>query len=723
MISEMFTRPVSRPARRDLLKFGGALVIATWLPTPGFTADAPKLAPMPNAFIKIAPDDTVTVMIKHLDKGQGIATGLTTIVAEELDADWGQMRAEFAPADAAIYKNLNFGIQGTGGSSSTANSWMQLRLAAAAARAMLVAAAAAQWNVPASEITVRDGVVARGSKTARFGSLASAAAQLPVPQNPVLKDPKDFRLIGTRLVHRIDTPDKITGKTIYAMDVKRPGMVYAMVARAPKFGGTVKAFDAGPAKAVKGVVDVVQVPMGVAVLANSTRAAMLGRDALKIEWDNSKAETRSSADILADYKAQAQQPGLPALAKGDAAAALASAHKVIEAEFEFPYLAHAPMEPLNCVVQITPDGCEIWAGSQFQTMEQIGAAAVLGIKPEQVKINTLYAGGSFGRRATPGADYIVEAVSIAKAAGGTRPIHVVWTREDDIKGGYYRPMVYHKVKAGLDKDGRIVAWDHHIVSQQIMEGTPFAARAVVNGIDRTTSEGIPDMPYPVPNMNIAVHPVRTPVPVLWWRSVGHSHTAQVVEVMIDDLAHAAGKDPVAFRLALLDGYPRHAAVLKLAAEQAGWGKAQPKGRGMGIAVHESFKTFVAQVAEVTVAPDGSFKVDRVVCAVDCGIAVNPDVIVAQMEGGVGYALGAALRDKITLTNGEVDQSNFNDYEPLRISDMPTIEVHIAGSSAPPTGVGEPGVPGVAPAVSNAIFAASGKRLRSLPFADATSKGT
>ncbi len=443
---------------------------------------------------------------------------------------------------------------------------------------------------------------------------------------------------------------------------------------------------------------------------------------LKIEWDYGKAEVRPSAAILADYKDRARQPGLPALMKGNTEAVLATADKVIEAEFEFPYLAHAPMEPLNCVVELSDGGCEIWPGSQFQTVEQGAAAAILGLKPEQVKINTLYAGGSFGRRATPSADYVVEAVSIAKATGGQRPVHLVWTREDDIRGGYYRPMVYHKVRAGLDKNGKIVAWDHHIVAQQLMEGTAFESFAVRAGIDMTTAEGIPDMPYPIPNMAIAVHPMHAPVPVLWWRSVGHTHTAQVVEVMIDDLAHAAGKDPVDFRLALLSDHPRHAAVLKLAAEQAGWGQGLPKGRGLGIAVHESFNTFVAQVADVTTDLNGGFKVEKVVCAVDCGIAINPDVIVAQMEGGIGYALGTALRDKITLTDGEVDQSNFNDYEPLRISDMPKIEVHIVDSGAPPTGVGEPGVPAVAPAISNAIFAATGRRLRSLPFADTSLKG-
>lgn len=520
MLHNMRAARASRVSRRDLLKgsaaIGGALVIATHVPLPAFAAKeaAPKLTPEPNAFIRIAPDDTVTVIIKHLDKGQGIATGLTTIVAEELDADWPQMRAEFAPANTALYSNLAFGLQGTGGSTSVANSWMQLRLAAAAARAMLVAAAAEQWTVPAAEITADKGVVAHtaSGRTARFGELATSAAKFPVPQNPTLKDPKAFRLIGSHEVKRLDTPAKITGKTIYAMDVKRPNMVYAMLARSPKFGGTVKSFDAAATKAVSGVVDVVQVPMGVAVLATNTWAAKRGRDALKVAWDFSKAETRSSTEIRADYRQRAREAGLPAAMNGDAAKALASAAKVVEAEFEFPYLAHAPMEPLNCVVELAGGGCEIWAGAQFQTVEQGAAAALLGIKPEQVKINTLYAGGSFGRRATPSADYIVEAVAIAKAAGGQRPVHLVWTREDDIRGGYYRPMVYHKVRAGLDADGRIIAWDHHIVSQQIMEGTLFEKFTVRNGVDRLSIEGVPDMPYAVPNVAIAMHPVRAPVP-------------------------------------------------------------------------------------------------------------------------------------------------------------------------------------------------------------------
>ena len=697
----------------------GALVIGTYVHFGRRDAIAATAQdkPMPNAFVKIAPDNTVTVLIKHLDKGQGIATGLTTIVADELDADWAQMRAEFAPANAELYNNLLFGpIQGTGGSSSVANSFDQLRKAGAAARAMLVAAAAADWKVPGSQITVAKGVVthAPSGRHATFGDLAAKAAAMPVPGEVTLKDPKDWTYIG-KGVPRLDSVDKTTGRTVYALDVRRPGALTAVVARPPRFGGAVKSFDPSAAKAIKGVHDVVAIPAGVAVIARDTWSAIKGRDALKIEWDDSKAEMRSSAAMLAEYRKLAATPGAPAVRRGDAASALAGA-RIVEAEFAFPYLAHAPMEPLNGVIEVKGDGTvELWAGSQFQTVEQATAAAILGLKPEQVKINTLWAGGSFGRRATPNADYIAELAMIGKATGGKAPIHLVWTREDDIKGGRYRPMVVHKVRAGLDAGGNVVGWEQRVVGQSFMFGTALESAYVKDGIDPTAVEGASDMPYEVPNLSVDWHRVSSPVTTLWWRSVGHTHTAQAVEVMMDALAQAAGKDAVEFRLALLKDHPRHAAVLKLAAEKGGWGEKLTGGRGRGIAVHESFNTFVAMVADVTVAKDGAIKVDRVVAAADCGIAVNPDVIRAQIEGGVGYGLGAALRNQITLTDGVVDQSNFDGYEPLRMSDMPRVEVHIVASQAAPTGIGEPGVPPVAPAVSNAIFAATGKRLYSLPW--------
>lgn len=711
-------------SRRQFLKgsaaTAGALVVGTFVDFGAGSGMAATMqdGPMPNAFVRIAPDNTVTVLIKHLDKGQGVATGLTTIVADELDADWAQMRAEFAPSNAALYNNLLFGpIQATGGSSSIANSFDQLRKAGAAARAMLVAAAAQGWNVPESEINVAKGRLmhAASGKQASFGELAAKAASLPVPTQVKLKDRKDWTYIGKH-VPRLDSIEKTTGRAIYSLDIRRPGMLTAVVARPPRFGGAVKSFDASAAKAVKGVVDVVQIPQGVAVVAGDTWSAMKGREALKVDWDDAKAETRSTDAIFADYRKLAANSGLPAARRGDADAALKGAAKVIEAEFTFPYLAHAPLEPLNAVIEVRPDGtAEVWTGSQFQTIEHGTVAAVLGLKPEQVKLNTLWAGGSFGRRATPNADYILELASIAKATGAKAPIHLVWTREDDIKGGRYRPMVLHHVRAGLDASGNLVGWDQKVVAQSFFLGTPFEPVMVKNGIDSAAVEGAADTPYQIPNLAVDWHPVTSPVTTLWLRSVGHTHTAQAVEVMIDALASAAGKDAVEFRMALLKEHPRHAAVLRLAAEKGGWGEKLPAGRGRGVARHESFGTSVAMVADVTVGKDGTIKVDRVVAAVDCGTAVNPDIVRAQVEGGIGYGLGAALRNQITLTDGVVDQSNFDGYAPLRMSDMPKVEVHIVGSDAPPTGIGEPGLPPIAPAVSNAIFAATGKRLYSLPW--------
>jgi len=726
----MYIKPSSQqpiPSRRTFLKLMGAstgvLAVGSVLPVLSAPAQEgaapPPFTKEPMAFVKIAPDNTVTVMIKHLDKGQGVATGLATIVAEELDADWSQIRTEFAPAMVPLYANHALGVQVTGGSTSINNSWDELRYSGAAARQMLVAAAADEWKVPASEIAVSKGVIshAASGKKSNFGALAAKAAAQPVPQEVTLKDPKDFTLIGTTNVKRVDSVAKTTGQAKFSLDIRRPGMVRAVIARSPRFGGKVKSFDAKEAKAVKGVVDVVQVPNGIAVLAKDTWTAKQAREKLKIVWDDSAAEKRSTKQMLADYKAQAAKEGVPAAMKGDTKEAMAKAAKVIEADYVFPYLAHAPMEPLNAVVELTKDGAEIWAGSQFQTVDQGTAAGVLGLKPEQVQIHTTWAGGSFGRRATPNADYIAEAASVAKAVQGKYPVQLVWTREDDITGGRYRAMFYHKMRAGLDADGKVIAWEHRLVGQSIMAGTFMEKVMVKDGVDATSVEGAADMPYAVPNLHVDLHSVQSPVPVLWWRSVGHTHTAYAVETFIDRLAHEAKQDPVAFRLALLGGHERSAAVLKLAADKAGWGKKMEAGHARGIAVAESFNSYVAQVVEVSKDKDGKVKVDRVVCAVDCGIAVNPDVVKAQMEGGIGYGLGAILRDEITFTDGKVDQSNFDAYLPLRISDMPKVEVHVVTSNAHPTGVGEPGVPPLGPALANAIFALTGKSLTHLPVSN------
>ena len=711
-------------ARRDFLRAGAAFTLAFYLPPtsgqvsgPGKTVSTAvaqaELAP--NAFVRIGADNSVTVIAKHIEMGQGTYTGLATILAEELDADWSQVRVEGAPADAKRYNNLQWGpMQGTGGSSAVANSYEQLRKAGAAARAMLVSAAADAWHVPASEITVANGIVSHKSgRKATFGERAEKAAALPVPADVKLKDPKQFRLIGTR-VPRKDSRAKTNGSAQFTIDVKLPGILTAVVAHPPVFGAKVKSFDAAKAKSIRGVVNVVQIPNGVAVLATDFWSAKKGRDALVVQWDDSGAAKLGSAELMAQYKALAANPGQAAKTSGDVEKGFAGAAKTVEASFEFPYLAHATMEPMNCVVQLKDGECEIWNGEQFQTVDQANVAGVLGLKPEQVRINMLYAGGSFGRRANPHSDYVVEAAQIAKAVNGVAPIKLQWTREDDMRAGYYRPLNYHTIRAALDGSGHIVAWQHRIVCQSILTGTPMAAM-MKDGIDPTSVEGAVELPYEIPNMRVELHTTKGGVPVQWWRSVGSTHTAFSTETLIDELAAAAGQDPVAFRRSMMSGHPRHRGVLDLAAAKAGWGKPLPKGRGRGIAVAESFHTFVAQVAEVTVLADGTYRVDRVVCAVDCGVAVNPDVIRAQMEGGIGYGLAAVLHGAITLKDGRVEQSNFHDYRPLRINEMPRVEVYIVPSSEPPTGVGEPGVPPIAPAVANALAAATGQRLRNLPL--------
>lgn len=723
MLNARRPNPLSaRPSRRGLLAGAGALVVAFRLDQkPARAAPGPNLADVkaqPNAFVRIGADDTVTVVIKHLDMGQGNTTGLATILADELGADWAKVRTEFAPADATLYNNSLMGpIQGTGGSTAVANSWFQLRKAGAAAREMLMAEAAFRWKVPVSEITVADNLVrhAPSGRQARFGELAASAASLPVPSEPRLKDPSEWRLIG-QTIPRLDSVAKTNGTAVYSLDIRRPNQVTALVARAPRFGATVKSFDATAARNVAGVLDVVQVPTGVAVLARDTWSAMKGREALTVAWDDSTAETRSSETILAEYRERAKGPGLTASERGDPQAALKGAAKVIEAEFTFPYLAHAAMEPLNATIERAADGgYDVYAGFQFQTVEQATMAAILGVTPDRVRLHSNWAGGSFGRRATPTADYLAEAAAVFKASGEKAPLHLVWTREDDMAGGYYRPTVLHKVRAGIDGKGAVVGWDHVMVGKSIMIGSPFEAMIVKNGIDSTTVEGASDTPYALPSYRFGVHNGREGVPVLWWRSVGHTHTAHVMEVMIDELAHAANVDPVAYRLSLLSQAPRLSGVLKLAAEKAGWSaKPQEPGRGLGVAVHESFGSYVAMVADVT-AQEAAIRVNRIVAAVDVGVPVNPDVIRAQVEGAVGFALSAVLRNRITLKDGQVQEHNFDAYEPTRMSEMPKVEVHIVPSQVAPTGIGEPGVPVLGPAIANAVFAASGRRLRSLPL--------
>ena len=707
-------------SRRDFLKasavVGGGLVIGFYLPGGNKMAEA-QTPPMPimapNAFLRIASDGSVTVQVKHLEFGQGVMTSLPMLVAEELNCDWTKVRAELAPA-AAVYAHTLYGMQMTGGSSSVINSWEQMRTVGAMARSMLVTAAANRWKVAATDCRTENGmIVGPAGQRISYGDVAEAANKLPPPDKVSLKEAKDFRIIG-KPTRRLDSAAKVNGSARFGLDMTAkqvPNLHIALVKRPPQFGAKVKNFNTDKVTGVAGVTHVVETSNGVAVVAKSFWAAKVGRDALVVEWDLAGGAKASSSEMRTAYRELAKTPGM--VAKAANLAALKTSAKTVTAEFEMPYLAHAAMEPLNCTVKVDEDSCEIWVGTQMQTVDQAAAAKVLGFKPEQVKINTMIAGGGFGRRANPASDFMIEAVEIAKKA--KVPVKTIWTREDDMRGGFYRPMFVHRISAGLDGANKIAAWDHTLVGQSIMAGTPFEAFTVKNGIDSTSVEGIVDTPYDIPNMQTTLHSPKNEVPVLWWRSVGHTHTAFAMESMMDDLAKAAGQDPVEFRRAYLVNQPRVLKVLNTVAEKAEWGSPLPKDRARGIAVHESFGSVVAHIAEVSVEK-GRIKVHRVVSAIDCGLAVNPLTIAAQVEGAMAYGLTAALYGKVTLKDGAVEQSNFHDYPILRLDEMPKTEVYIVETGAKsPTGVGEPGTPPIAPAVANAIFALTGKRLRTLPF--------
>jgi isoquinoline 1-oxidoreductase beta subunit len=716
--------------RRDFLRTAGAagagLIVSAKLGDPAWAERSGAAAVIQTAgaegtidatgFVKVSPDNTVTVMVKHLEMGQGPYTGIATLVAEELDAHWLQMRAQGAPANTELYKNLAFGIQGTGGSTAIANSYEQMRKAGATARAMLVAAAAQEWGVPPQEISVRKGVVrhSASSKQATFGQLAEQAAKMTPPKEVKLKDPRQFTLIGSA-VPKLDSPEKSTGLALYTIDVARPEALTVLVAHPPRFGGKAVSVDDSAARAVRGVVDVKIIAQGVAVYAKSFWPASKARAALKIAWDESEAETRSTAQLLAEYRAHVEQAQAVAESRGDAPDAFQKAARKYEAEYVFPYLAHAPMEPLDCAMELNGGACQAWFGSQLPTVDQMAIAKVMELPQDKVAIGTLLAGGSFGRRAQPAGDLAAEAAAALKALGRDASIKLVWTREDDMRGGRYRPFTLHRLRAGLDKSGNIVAWDQTIVSQSIVKGSPFEMM-IKDGIDPTMVEGASDLPYGIANLRVSAHSTDVGVPVLWWRSVGHTHTGYATETFVDELLAAAGKDPVQGRLALLKNQPRHAGVLKAVAKLSQWkgAKAGP-GRARGVAVHKSFDTFVAQVAEVSIGNNGLPKVEHVWCAVDCGVAVNPEVIKAQMEGGIGFGLGAVLFDEITLDQGRVVQANFNDYRMLRIDEMPRVDVTVIRSAEKPTGVGEPGVPPIGPAVANAWRVLTGKSVRHLPF--------
>ncbi len=664
-----------------------------------------------NAFLRIGSDNSIHIILSKVEMGQGISTTLAMLIAEELDCNWQNIQVTHRPpGKGGDFSEPKF-VQSTGGSDSTRSEFDRYRMAGATARTMLVNAAAKRWGVSPAGCRTENGYVIAAGKRAAYGELAAEAAMLPVPEAK-LRPARDWKYIG-KPRKRLDLKEKITGHAKYGLDLQFPGMLTALVAHPPVFGAKVISFDDTTARTVKGVREVLQIPSGVAVIADHYWAALQGRNALNIKWDPGPHENINTSAQLEAYRELAKTKGTVSQYKGNATAAMTAAPRTIEVEYSFPYLAHAPMEPLNCTVKISPGKCEIWAATQWPLLRQQEVAAFLGLKPEQVLFNTPLIGGSFGRRGSFSGDWVMEAVHIAKASG--RFIKLVWSREDDIKGGYYRPLFLHRVQVGLNRQGMPIAWLHHIVGQSLFVNTPLEKEIAPNGIDYASIDGINGSPYltGIPDHTIQLHTATQGVPVLAWRSVGNTHTCFVMETLIDELAHMAGQDPLAYRRMLLKDHPRHLAALNLAAEKAGWEQPLPAGRSRGIAVHAAMGSYVAQVVELSVN-DGKLRLHRVVCAIDCGLAVNPDGVKAQMEGGIVFGLTAALYGEITLDNGRVQQSNFHDYRMLRMQEMPSIDVFIADSTARMGGAGEPGVPPAAPALANALFAATGKRVRRLP---------
>ncbi len=694
---------VQKLDRRSFLKTSaaaaGGLVLGFYLPESN-TLEAQSMTGRLNAYVQVGTDDMITLFIHKAEMGQGTVTSLSMLLAEELECDWTKIRTEFPGVDPVAFGAM----QGVFGSMSVRTSWEPLRKAGATAAEMLVQAAAQKWNVPKSQCRAENNAVVNINTKERlsYGSLAEAASKLPVPQYGVaLKDPSQFKLIG-KSQKRMDTPAKVSGKTTFGIDMKVPGMLYASLQRCPVFGGKVKSFDATKAKAVPGVKQVVQISNGVAVLAENTWAAMEGRKALVVEWEEGRWATNSSASIRKTFADLVEKPGAVARKEGDVAAALASAPRKIEAVYEVPYLSHAPMEPLNAVAHVRADGADVWSGMQIQSVARQTAATAAGLPPEKVQIHTVYLGGGFGRRG--GADFIGEAVEISKAAGV--PVKLQWTREDDLQHDTYRPASYTKFTSALDESGMPTVWNARVACPS------FAG--LRNGVDRTGVEGIAEIRYTIPNILVEYHPPDVGIPVSYWRSVGYSHNTFFTESFLDELAAAGKQDPVQFRRKLLSKAPRMLGVLELAAEKSGWGKPMPSGRYRGVAVVDNLGSFNAQVAEISIEK-GKVRVHRVVCAVDCGHVVNPAIVKQQIESGIVYGLSALLRGEITIDRGRVQQANFNNYEPLRIDEMPVIETYIVPSTNPPGGIGEASTPTIAPAVTNAIFSATGKRIRRLPI--------
>jgi isoquinoline 1-oxidoreductase beta subunit len=687
--------------RRNFLKStavaAGGLVLGFHVPK---ALHAEGAAGKLNAFVQVGTDDTITLYIHKAEMGQGTVTSLSMLLAEELECDWKKIRTEFPGVDPVAYGQM----QGVFGSMSVRTSWEPLRKAGATAAEMLIQAAAQKWNVPKSQCRAENNSVLNVATNQRlsYGSLAEAASKLPVPQYGVaLKDPTQFKLVG-KSQKRMDTPDKVSGRTTFGIDVKIPGMLYATLLRCPVFGGKVQSFDATKAKAVPGVKQVVQISNGVAVLAENTWAAMEGRKALVVQWDEGPMASTSSATIRKVFADLAEKPGAVARKEGDVAAALASAPRRLDAVYEAPYLSHAPMEPLNAVAHVRADSADVWSGMQIQSVARQTAARLAGLPQEKVQIHTVYLGGGFGRRG--GADFIGEAVEISKAAGV--PVKLQWTRDDDLQHDTYRPASYTKFSAALDDKGMPTVWNVRVVCPSF--------GGLRNGVDRTAVEGIAEIRYTIPNILVDYHPPDVGIPTSYWRSVGYSQNTFFTESFLDEMAVAAKKDPVEFRRQLLAKAPRMLGVLELAAEKSGWGKPLPAGRRRGVAVVDNLGSFNAQVAEISIEK-GKLRVHRVVCAVDCGHVVNPSIVVQQIESGIVYGLSAAMRGEITIDRGRVQQTNFNNYEPLRMDEMPVIETYIVPSTNPPGGIGEASTPAIAPAVTNAIFSATGKRIRRLPI--------
>jgi isoquinoline 1-oxidoreductase subunit beta len=700
-------------SRRSFLVSGatalGGLMVAFHMPSPFSKILAAEAGPVANnAFIKIAPDNTITIVINRLEMGQGVHTSMAQLIAEELEVDWRKIKSESSNSDK-VYNDPMFHMIMTGGSTSVAHSWKQYRTVGAGMREMLLEAAAKKWNVKVSELKAKEGFIHHPKKgKVSYGELALEANKLKFPENPKLKDAKEYKVIG-KSQKRVDAVGKSDGTAIFGMDIRLPGMLYAAIARPSVSTAKLKSANIDAAKKVPGVVDVFKINDNkIAIIAKNTYQTRMGQEALEAKWETNFPGTDQ---VMNQFRELSKNEGKIAKEAGKI-----EADKIktkIEAEYEFPFLAHAAMEPLNCTINFDGKNAELWGGFQMPTMDHVAAQKVLGIPHENIKFNVTYAGGSFGRRASKHSDWIVDACEIAKVL--KKPVKLVYTREDDMKAGYYRPMVFHKVNLGLNEKNLLESWNHHVVGQSIAKGSIMEGFVIKDGIESVLMEGVNDTHYAIPNIKVEQSMADSPLTTLWWRSVGHTHTAYVMETMIDELAFATKQDPLEMRLKMLEKSPRHVAVLNLLKKKSDWGKYKaPKGHALGIAVHESFGSVVGHVAEVSVE-NGVPRVHKVWSAVHCGMVVNPDGAATQVEGAIAMGISAALYQQIQLKDGEIVQKNFDEYEVVRMDSMPKVMVSFVETSEAPTGIGEPGVPPIAPAVANALFKLTGKRLRKLPF--------